>query len=209
MNREPDEEFMRSRKYRYRSVTHGKVKREAQREVKKRWARGMREWIITAAVIFAVMSLLNIFVFNISTVVGQSMEPTLYEGERLVINKIALSFGKPGRGEIVVLHDPSTGPGRKEYLVKRVIGIPGDIVEVRGGQLYVNGKLTDEPYIDTPIQDPDFSGLTVQKGTYFVMGDNRHAGASKDSRYFGAVAEESIVGKAAVIWWPFKQIRIL
>jgi signal peptidase I len=67
----------------------------------------------------------------------------------------------------------------------------------------------DEPYIDTAIQDPDFSQLTVEDGTYFVMGDNRHAGASKDSRYFGAVAQESIVGKASLIWWPVAKMRVL
>lgn len=89
---------------------------------------------------FAVMSVLNVFVFNISTVKGQSMQPTLWEGERLFINKISLLFVNPKHGDVVILHDPSTGPSHKEYLVKRVIGIPGDIIEVRNHQLYVNGK---------------------------------------------------------------------
>ncbi|NQX48814.1 signal peptidase I [Paenibacillus tritici] len=204
MNRELEEELMRSRRQRYRSVTHNK-----SRQSKRTWIRDIREWIITAGIVFAVMSLLNIYVFNVSTVIGQSMQPTLYQGEKLIINKIALSFGNPGRGEIVVLHDPSTGPDRKEYLVKRVIGIPGDIVEVRDQQLYVNGKRVEEPYIDTSIEDPDFSGLTVQEGTYFVMGDNRHAGASKDSRYFGPVAKDSIVGKVSLIWWPISKMKAL
>jgi signal peptidase I len=66
-----------------------------------------------------------------------------------------------------------------------------------------------EAYIDTEIQDSDFSGLTVPEGTYFVMGDNRHAGASKDSRYFGTIAQKSIVGKVAFIWWPFSKITFL
>jgi signal peptidase I len=173
------------------------------------WIKDTRDWIITAVIIFAVMSLLNIFVFNISTVIGQSMQPTLYEGEKLVINKISLLFGNPGRGDVIVLHDPSTGPDRKEYLVKRVIGIPGDTVEVRDHKLYVNGESAEEAYIDTEIQDSDFSGLTVPEGTYFVMGDNRHAGASKDSRYFGTIAQKSIVGKVAFIWWPFSKITFL
>lgn len=108
-----------------------------------------------------------------------------------------------------MLHDPSTGPDRKEYLVKRVIGIPGDFIEVQGHKLYVNGEMADEPYIDTEIQDPDFSGLTVEKGNYFVMGDNRHAGASKDSRYFGTVPQKSIVGKAVYIWWPLSKLNSL
>lgn len=205
MNQEPEEGLIRSRKQRYRSMTHAKSGMASGRG----WIKDTRDWIITAVIIFAVMSLLNIFVFNISTVIGQSMQPTLYEGEKLVINKISLLFGNPGRGDVIVLHDPSTGPDRKEYLVKRVIGIPGDTVEVRDHKLYVNGEPAVEAYIDTEIQDSDFSGLTVPEGTYFVMGDNRHAGASKDSRYFGTIAQKSIVGKVAFIWWPFSKITFL
>ncbi|WP_083612272.1 signal peptidase I [Paenibacillus sp. P32E] len=205
MNQELKEDFMRSRRQRYRSVTHGKPGSAPGRG----WVRDLRNWLITAAVIFTLMSLLNIFVFNVSTVIGQSMQPTLLEGEKLIINKISLVFASPGRGDVIVLHDPSTGPDRKEYLVKRVIGIPGDKVEVRNHKLYVNGKLKAEPYVDTEIQDPDFAQLTLDKGTYFVMGDNRHAGASKDSRYFGAVSQNLLVGKAAFIWWPFGKASAL
>lgn len=205
MDRELEGEFMRSRKQRYRSVTHHGSKLQPG----NRWILELRDWVITAAIVFGFMSLLNIFIFNISTVVGQSMQPTLVEGEKLIINKITLSFANPSRGDVIVLHDPSTGPDRKEYLVKRVIGIPGDFIEVQGHKLYVNGKMADEPYIDTEIQDPDFSGLTVEKGSYFVMGDNRHAGASKDSRYFGTVPQKSIVGKAVYIWWPLSKLNSL
>lgn len=94
MNEEINEEFMRSRKQKYRSVTHNGSRRGPW----ERWTREIRDWIVTAALVFAVMSLLNLFVFNVSTVIGQSMQPTLYEGEKLVINKITLSFADPGRG---------------------------------------------------------------------------------------------------------------
>lgn len=166
----------------------------------------LKEWLLTAVIVFVVMSILNIFVFNISMVKGQSMQPTLWEGERLFVNKISLRFVNPKHGDVIVLHDPSTGPGQKDYLVKRVIGIPGDIVEVRDHQLYVNGKIVDEPYIDTEIEDPDFAALTVESGNYFVMGDNRHASASKDSRYFGSIPEDMIVGRADYIWWPLSKL---
>lgn len=204
MNRELEEVGMLSRKHRFRSVKHRKSGSGFHGHD---WAVELRDWIITAVIVFALMSMLNLFVFNVSTVVGQSMQPTLVEGEKLIINKITLAFTSPKRQDVVVLHDPSTGPDRKEYLVKRVIGIPGDLVEVREHRLYVNGKLADEPYIDTEFEDPDFAELTVEEGTYFVMGDNRHAGASKDSRYFGPVPLESIVGKAAYIWWPLSKIH--
>lgn len=203
MNRELEGNSLRSRKQRYRSVTHQRPGLLPGRG----WIAELRDWIITAAIVFALMSLLNVYVFNISTVVGHSMQPTLLEGEKLIINKITLVFASPGRGDVIVLHDPSTGPDRKEYLVKRVVGIPGDRVEVRDHKLYVNGKPANEPYVDSEIEDPDFSELTVEKGSYFVMGDNRHAGASKDSRYFGAVPLNRIVGVAAYIWWPFNKIN--
>lgn len=94
MNGELDKEFMRSRKQRYRSVTHNGTRRGQGRG----WVRELRDWLFTAAIVFVIMSLLNLFVFNVSTVIGQSMQPTLYEGEKLIINKITLSFADPGRG---------------------------------------------------------------------------------------------------------------
>ncbi|MRN55547.1 signal peptidase I [Paenibacillus monticola] len=205
MSQELEEPFMRSRKQKHRSDLH-KASRIARGQ---RWFMGMKDWLLIAVAVFAVMSLLNIFVFNLSTVIGQSMQPTLQEGERLFINKITLTFTSPKRGDVIVLHDPSTGLDQKEYLVKRIVGIPGDSVGVQKHKLYVNGTVVDESYIDTEIQDPDFATLTVEKGSYFVMGDNRHAGASKDSRYFGFVPRDSIVGRADYIWWPLSKLKAL
>ncbi|MFD1776394.1 signal peptidase I [Paenibacillus rhizophilus] len=194
--------------YRKRSDRTSRLKK--YRSLRRRkWIAEFRDWMIMAIVVFTVMSLLNLFVFNISMVKGHSMQPTLYEGERLFINKITLTFTDPKRGDIVVLHDPSSGPERKEYLVKRVVGIPGDIVEVRQHKLYVNGKPVVEPYVDASIEDADFAPVPVGRGFYFVMGDNRHAGASKDSRFFGAVPLKMIVGKAAYIWWPLSKLNAL
>ncbi|WP_310550647.1 signal peptidase I [Paenibacillus glufosinatiresistens] len=171
------------------------------------WKGALRDIIIAAAVAVAAVTLLNLYVFNLSVVEGQSMQPTLLEGERLFINKIGLLFTPPGRGEIVVLHDPEDGPQAKEYLVKRVIGIPGDTVEVREHELYVNGRPVPESYTDVPIGDADFAAVTVSPDHYFVMGDNRRSGASRDSRFFGEVDEERIVGRASLIWWPLSKFR--
>ncbi|MWV45599.1 signal peptidase I [Paenibacillus sp. HJL G12] len=165
------------------------------------------DWAKTIVIAFVIMMLLNLFVFNLSMVKGQSMQPTLYEKERLFIDKIVYDFKAPSRGEIVVLHDPSDGPDKKEFLVKRVIGIPGDTVEVKDHKLYVNGQLKVEPYTEVEIQDPDFGPLKLDKDHYFVMGDNRHAGASKDSRSFGSVTSKAIVGRAEFIFWPVSQIK--
>lgn len=199
------EEYLITRKQRFGSSG----KRATGSADKKSWLVELRNWVLTTLALFIIMSMLNIFVFNISTVKGMSMQPTLWEGEKLIINKISMSFTGPKRGEVIVLHDPSMGKGRKDYLVKRVIGIPGDTVEVRDHNVYVNGKMIEEPYIDTPMEDSDFAPVTVENDSYFVLGDNRHAGASKDSRYFGSVPQERIVGKAVYIWWPFTKLNSL
>ncbi|MDR0268562.1 signal peptidase I [Paenibacillus sp.] len=165
------------------------------------------DWAKTIVIAFVIMMLLNLFVFNLSMVKGQSMQPTLYEKERLFIDKIVYDFKAPKRGEVVVLHDPSNGPDKKEFLVKRIIGTPGDTVEVKDHKLYVNGQLQVEPYTEVEIQDPDFGPLKIDDDHYFVMGDNRHAGASKDSRSFGSVNAKGIVGRAEFIFWPVNKIR--
>lgn len=195
------EPVFRSRKDKYRSK--GSRKRAVRARKNREFKHDLRDWLLTTIIAFALMAGFNIYVFNLSTVKGHSMQPTLHEGERIVINKIGLAFAAPIRGEIVILRDPSA-PGyvSPDYLVKRVVGLPGDTVEVRGHKLYINGELEEEPYTDTEIQDADFPAVMVEEGRYFVMGDNRHAGSSKDSRYFGTVAEEDIVGTASWIWWP-------
>ena len=176
-------------------------------EHKPGWKGELWDWIKTLVVVFVIMSLLNIFVFNLSMVKGQSMQPTLVEKERLFINKIIYTFSAPKQGEVVVLHDPSQDDSKKEFLVKRVIGVPGDVVEVKDHQLYLNGQLQQEAYIDVSIQDQDFAEVKLEADQYFVMGDNRHLGESKDSRYFGTVASDLIVGRAEFIFWPFNKIR--
>jgi len=176
-------------------------------EQKPGWKAELWDWIKTLVIVFVIMSLLNSFVFNLSMVKGQSMQPTLVERERLFINKIIYSISDPKKGEVVVLHDPSQDDSKKEFLVKRIIGVPGDVIEVKDHQIYLNGQLLEEEYIDTSIQDPDFSAITIGENEYFVMGDNRHLGESKDSRYFGSVKSDFIVGRAEFIFWPFNKIR--
>src|SRR5690606_24631245 len=153
------------------------------------------EWIKSIAAALAIVLVVHTFVFNLSTVKGNSMLPTLEDGEWLFVNKIGFLLGKPERGDIVILKDPKGSLGFREYLVKRVVALPGETVEARSGILYVNGREVAEPYTDTRIEDGDFGPVTVPDGHYFVMGDNRHRAASTDSRSFHAVPEELIKGK--------------
>lgn len=165
------------------------------------------EWIKSIAVALVIVFLIHTFVFNLSTVKGNSMQPTLADGEWLFINKIGLWLGEPDRGDIVILKDPMGSLGFREFLVKRIVALPCETIEVRSGILYVNGREVAEPYTDVRILDRDFGPETVPEGHYFVMGDNRRPAASTDSRSFGPVPETLIKGKAQLVLWPLKQIR--
>jgi signal peptidase I len=167
------------------------------------------EWIKSLAVAFVIVAALKLFVFDLTIVHGISMEPTLRSGERLFVNKIGYLLGGPERGDIAVLVDPAPARGDGKYIVKRVIGVAGDTIEIRDGELYRNGERLAEPYTDVAIAGPDFGPLTVEPGKVFVMGDNRRSGASKDSRSFGTVPAADLRGKAEFILWPISRWKTL
>ena len=125
---------------------------------------------------------------------GQSMEPNLHDSEYVLIDKISYLLHPPERGDVIVL----LRPGERDY-IKRIIGLPGDTVEIRGGQVLVNGVVLEEPYISQPIR-ADLPARQVEPDRYFVMGDNRNN--SSDSRSFGTVAAKDIVGRAWLVYWP-------
>lgn len=185
---------------------------ESRRKIKPRKERTtfkseLWDWVKSIGIAVVVVLFLHYFVFNLSKVEGHSMQPTLLEKEWLFVDKIVYWIGDPERGDVVILKDPSEGPDKKDFLVKRIIGLPGDTVEVRDSKLYVNGALEIEPYTDTEIADGDVGPVVVEAGHYFVMGDNRHASASKDSRIFGTVSKDMIKGRADFILWPITKIK--
>jgi signal peptidase I len=126
---------------------------------------------------------------------GVSMRPTLENGEFVLVNKMSYRFANVDRGDIIVFHFP-VNPD--EELVKRVIGLPGDHVSIQTGVVYVNGQLLNEPYI---ADIPSYSGeWDVADGQFFVLGDNRNN--SNDSKDWGLLPFDKIVGKAVLIYWP-------
>ncbi|SHE28362.1 signal peptidase I [Tissierella praeacuta DSM 18095] len=159
------------------------------------------EWIksIVTAVVIAI--LIKAFIFNTTYVLGNSMYPTLHEKDRLFANKVSLYFKGPSRGDVIVLKAPDDPV--KDY-IKRVIGIEGDLVEIKDGKVYVNGSLLNEPYLvnDSYTHIYDEDTWKVPKGQVFVLGDNRAEGASKDSRYFGCVSVKSIKGITGFRYFP-------
>jgi signal peptidase I len=134
---------------------------------------------------------------------SESMVPTLHVWDRLLINKLAYDIEGPERGDIVLFRDPEGG---EEPLIKRVVGLPGDEIAVRGGKLLLNGKPQKESYVahKTCIRyQPktcSFGPVTVPEGHVFVMGDNR--ARSYDSRFFGPVPDDSLIGEALFRFWP-------
>lgn len=187
----------------------GPQRRSESGKPRARWLEELLDWAKTLGVALVIVLLVNRFVFNLSTVEGQSMEPTLVQDEWLLVNKIGYLIGEPERYDVVILKDPSEQIDRKEYLVKRIIGLPGDTVEIRAGGLYVNGVQTVESYTDVEIEDTDYGPEKIAEGFYFVMGDNRRAGASKDSRSFKPVPRSLIKGKAQFVLWPIAKINKL
>lgn len=129
-----------------------------------------------------------------------SMLPTLEPGEFVLVNKISYQWGDVDRGDIVVFHY-----SEQEDYIKRVIGVPGDVVEINSGEVRVNDSLLDEPYISAA---PQYSGSwEVPDGSLFVLGDNRNQ--SSDSHRWGFIDDESVVGEAMVVYWPLDEIKLL
>jgi signal peptidase I len=161
--------------------------------------REILETIIPAVLLALLISL---FVAQGTYVEGQSMEPNLHNEQRLIVEKVSYRLHPPRRGDIVVINvEFSDVP-----LIKRVIGLPGETVEVHDGRVFIDGQPLDEPYLPALFMR-DYGPAQVPEGHIFVMGDNR--GASNDSRAFGPVSQESIVGRAWVSYWPPDEIRLL
>ncbi len=129
---------------------------------------------------------------------SESMVPTLRVWDRLLINKLAYDFSGPNRGDIVLFESPS---GAKDPLIKRVVGLPGETIELRDGTLYVNGEPREEPYLRERRPDGrSYGPQKVPEDHVFVMGDNR--ANSFDSRFFGPVPQENLIGESLVRFWP-------
>lgn len=154
--------------------------------------------VIVPAMILAL--LVHLFLAQATVVYGQSMEPNLHENERLIIDKLSYQLRAPQRHDIVVLDLPHMD----ELLVKRIIGLPGELVEIRHGEVFVNGEPIAEPFPhDLGFQ----SSPPVILGplTYFVLGDNREN--SNDSRAFGPIRRDTIVGRVWLRYWPLNQLK--
>lgn len=153
----------------------------------------LREIVETLLLTFFIFWLVNSLVGRYR-IDGSSMNPTLFHEQYLLINNVSYFLESPERGDIIVFRHPRNDLN----LIKRVIGVPGDEIEIRNRQVRVNGELLNEPYIAEP---PSYNGVwLVPEDSYFVLGDNRNS--SQDSHSWQFLPEENITGKAMLIYWP-------
>jgi signal peptidase I len=167
-------------------------------EALKKALREVIETVILALVIFlGVRAAVQNFVVD-----GSSMEPSLHDGEVILVNKLAYLFGSPQRGDVVVLRSPRD-PDRD--IIKRIIGLPGETVEIKNGKVYIDvfdGRPLEEPYIHGKPRG-SMAPTKIEENHYFVLGDNR--ARSLDSRQLGLMPKENIIGKAWLALWPISE----
>ncbi len=167
--------------------------------------RELRTWARDLGIALGLAMVIIVFLYQPVKVEGTSMAPLLSDQERIFINKFVYRFEPISRGDVVVFWYPLD---RSKSFIKRVVGVPGELLELRKGHLYINNRLLDEPYVPPHFFDGSSYGpVRVPAGEYFVMGDHRDS--SNDSRVFGTVARRFIYGKAVFAYWPVDHFGVI
>jgi signal peptidase I len=181
--------------------------------------RSSVEWVAVIVGALVVALIVKTFLFQAFYIPSASMEPTLEKGDRVLVNKLSYDLHDVNRGDVIVFElDPEdVGPDGIKDLIKRVIGLPGDVIETRDGVVYINDRALEEPYLAEGTitgdpddgQNPSIPRQTVPEGHVFVLGDNRSN--SQDSRYAsrGPIPIDTIVGRAFILVWPPDEIGSL
>jgi signal peptidase I len=180
---------------------------------RRRRRRVYIEWLVVAAAALAAAFLLRVFVVQQFAVDGDSMLGTLHSGDRVIVNKLSYRLHDPRHGDIVVLEDVKQKLEVRD-LIKRVIALPGETIEYRDCQLFINGQRMIEPYLDPDLVRTDHCGdsqapVEVEPGHVFVMGDNRSASLDSRTPIIGQIAYDDLIGRAFVVVWPTSRWRWL
>jgi len=165
----------------------------------------IRDILIAVAIAAVILALLKPIIIQ-----QQSMEPNFYSGDYVITSRQAYNiFGDPQRGDIIVFKsDLYTDEGEAKNLIKRIIGLPGDTVEIIDGEVYLNGEMLNEEYIKEPGLSGEMEAVTVPEGELFVMGDNRRVSQDSRSGAVGTISQDTIVGKVVVRVYPFSQFKV-
>jgi len=196
-------------------------KKNGATQIKKKSV--LREWIESAIfAAFLAFCVIRPFIVQAFKIPTGSMRPTLIEGDLILVNKFIYGakvpfthirlpdLRQPKRGDVVVFIYPED---TKKDFIKRLVGLPGDVVEIKSGSIIINNKLVEDPifkqryYYNRGDFAKEGEKLVVPADSYFVLGDN--SGSSKDSRYWGFVPKDNLLGQAMVIYWPIKRARII
>ena len=170
--------------------------------------RNTVEWVAIVVGALAVALVVKTFLIQAFFIPSLSMYPTLQKGDRVLVNKLSYDLHDVNRGDLVVFERPEGQPQSDiKDLIKRVIGLPGETIEARDGVVYINSKKIDEPYLVDGVTTENLPRQKIPANDVWVMGDNR--GNSADSRVFGPIPEDTIVGRAFVLVWPLPDISLL
>jgi signal peptidase I len=165
--------------------------------------RLLREVVETVIPAVLIAIFITLFLAQATQVYGQSMEPNLHAGQRLIVEKISYRLRSPRRGDIVVLRLPEQ---RGNFLIKRVVGLPGEMIEIHDQRVFIDGHPISESYLNHPIRY-SMSSRRIPEDSVFVLGDNR--GFSNDSRSFGPVLLSNVIGRAWIRYWPPDQVGLV
>ena len=171
--------------------------------------KNLLEWIRDIVIAVIIAAIILAF-FKPIIVQQESMQPNFYSGDYLITSRQAYRlFGQPERGDVIVfkshLYDEK---GKQKNLIKRIIGLPGDTVEIKNGDVYINGELLQEEYVAEQGLSGEMEAVTVPEGRLFVMGDNRRVSQDSTSPEVGTIEMDSIVGKVVLRLYPFNQIKV-
>lgn len=179
--------------------------------------KGFKHAVLDFLEIFAisllVFALVYVFIGQLMEVDGNSMYPTYLNQEKIVTEKVSMKFKQIKRGEVIIFQHPQIK--ERHLLIKRAVGLPGEIFKISGGSVYINGNKLIEPYLESGVLTKEIEYGVIQEDvdypipehTYVLLGDNR--GQSTDSRYFGAVLKDNIIGRAFLVYYPIQRFRLV
>jgi len=168
----------------------------------KGFMKSLFEWVVIVAIAFVLSMVIRNYLIDTRIVPTGSMLPTIQLQDRLIVDRFFYKCGDIKRGDVIVFEAPESMM-KDEDLVKRVIGLPGEKLEVKNGKVYINDRVLDEPYVEYPA-DYEFGPVTVPEDSYFMMGDNRPA--SYDSHRWGALPKDKILGRVWIRYWPLDSL---